>query len=55
VQVDRVPAFQINLPGARYDAVRRAVFQEDPARVLEGIPGVAAVGRISRLPGLSLR
>lgn len=50
-QADRVLTFEINLPGARYNAVRRAAFSEELARELEGIPGVTAAGGISRLPG----
>jgi predicted permease len=42
--------FQVNLPSARYDAERRASFQEELARRLETIPGVKAAGGISRLP-----
>ena len=34
----------------RYDAARRASFQEELARRLETIPGVTAAGGISRLP-----
>lgn len=42
--------FQVNLPSARYDAERRAWFQEELARRLETIPGVNAAGGTSRLP-----
>jgi predicted permease len=42
--------FEVNLPTARYDAARRAIFQEDLSRVLATIPGVRAAGGISRLP-----
>ena len=55
-QVDlgfRVPqalTFEVNLPSARYDAGKRAVFQEQLARQLQAIPGVIEAGGISRLP-----
>ena len=42
--------FDVNLPAIRYDADRRAVFQEDLARRLQTIPGVTAAGGISFLP-----
>jgi putative ABC transport system permease protein len=42
--------FQVNLPSAKYDAERRAWFQEELARRLETIPGVTAAGGTSRLP-----
>ena len=47
---DAALTFQVNLPTARYDAERRAWFQEELARRLETIPGVSAAGGISRLP-----
>jgi putative ABC transport system permease protein len=47
---DRVVTFDINLPSVRYDAERRASFQEDLARRLAAIPGVTAAGGTSRLP-----
>ena len=37
-RVDRVLTFDVNLPSVRYDAARRAVFQEDLARRLAAIP-----------------
>jgi putative ABC transport system permease protein len=49
-RVDRVLTFDVNLPSVRYDAARRAIFQEDLARRLAAIPGVAAAGGTSRLP-----
>jgi len=49
-RVDRVLTFEAHLPGARYDAARRAAFQETLAGRLESIPGVTAAGGISRLP-----
>ena len=49
-RVDRVLTFDVNLPSIRYDAARRAVFQEDLARRLAAIPGVTAAGGTSRLP-----
>jgi predicted permease len=50
-RVERVLTFEVHLPTARYDAARRAAFQEELARRLETIPGVTAAGGISRLPG----
>ena len=49
-RVDRVLTFDVNLPSVRYDAARRAVFQEDLARRLAAIPGVTGAGGTSRLP-----
>ncbi|RPI57324.1 MAG: FtsX-like permease family protein [Acidobacteria bacterium] len=49
-RVDGVLAFDVNLPTIRYDAARRAAFQEDLARRLRTIPGVTAAGAISFLP-----
>ncbi len=50
VRVDGVLTFEVNLPTVRYDAARRAVFQEELARTLEALPGVTAAGGTSRLP-----
>ena len=50
-RVERVLTFDVNLPGARYDADRRASFHEELAERLATIPGVAAAGGTSRLPG----
>ena len=47
---DRALALEVHLPTARYDAPRRADFQEEIARRFEAIPGVRAAGGISRLP-----
>ncbi len=47
---DRALALEVHLPTARYDAPRRADFQEEIARRVEAIPGVRAAGGISRLP-----
>ena len=49
-RVDRVLTFEVNLPSVRYDAERRADFQEDLDRRLRAIPGVSATGGISFLP-----
>jgi putative ABC transport system permease protein len=49
-RVTRVLTFDVNLPSVRYDAGRRAAFQEDLARRLMEIPGVTAAGGTSRLP-----
>jgi predicted permease len=50
VRVDRVLTFEVNLPSIRYDAARRASFQEALADRLETIPGVTGAGGTSRLP-----
>jgi putative ABC transport system permease protein len=50
-RIDRVLTFEMNLPSVRYDADRRADFQEELARRLRTIPGVTAAGGISFLPG----
>jgi predicted permease len=50
VRVERVLTFEVNLPAIRYDAARRASFQEMLADRFETIPGVTAAGGISRLP-----
>jgi putative ABC transport system permease protein len=49
-RIDRVLTFDVSLPGIRYDAERRALFQEELARRLGTIPGVTAAGGTSRLP-----
>ena len=49
-RVDGVLTFEVNLPTVRYDAERRAAFQEELARRLRTIPGVTAAGGISFLP-----
>lgn len=49
-RIERMLTFDVGLPTVRYDARRRAVFQEALARALETIPGVTAAGGISRLP-----
>jgi predicted permease len=49
-RVDRVSSFDVNLPSVRYDAERRAGFQEDLAQRLATIPGAFAAGGTSRLP-----
>lgn len=49
-RIERVLAFDVSLPSVRYDAARRAAFQEELARRLEAIPGVTAAGGTSRLP-----
>ena len=46
-RVDGVLTFDVNLPSVRYDAARRAAFQEELARRLRTIPGVTAAGGIS--------
>jgi len=49
-RVDGVLTFDVNLPTVRYDAERRATFQEELAHRLRSIPGVVAAGGISFLP-----
>jgi predicted permease len=49
-RTERVLAFEVNLPTARYDAVRRAAFHEALAGNLLTVPGVTAAGGISYLP-----
>ncbi len=49
-RVERVLTFEVNLPTSRYNAERRAVFQEELAHTIQTIPGVIAAGGISRLP-----
>lgn len=48
--IDRVLTFDLSLPAARYNAERRAAFQEELARRIEGIPGVVSAGGTSHLP-----
>ena len=48
--VDGVLSFDVNLPSVRYDANRRATFQEKLAQRLAAIPGVTAAGGTSSLP-----
>jgi putative ABC transport system permease protein len=49
-RVERVLTFDVSLPSARYDAARRAAFQEDLARRIAAIPGVRAADGTSRFP-----
>jgi putative ABC transport system permease protein len=51
VQVNGALVFDLNLPGARYDAAGRARLYADFARRVERIPGVTAAGGVSKLPG----
>ena len=50
IRVGDVLTFDVNLPSVRYDALRRAEFQEELPRRLEALPGVIAAGAISFLP-----
>jgi putative ABC transport system permease protein len=50
VRYDRVFTFDVNLPGARYDAGRRAIFHEELSQRLATLPGVTTAGGTSRLP-----
>jgi predicted permease len=50
LSIDGVLTFDVNVPSGRYDANRRAVFQEALAQRLTAIPGVRAAGGTSSLP-----
>lgn len=49
-ETERVLAFELSLPSARYDAARRASFQEELAARIEAVPAVSYAGAISRTP-----
>ncbi len=51
VKAEGVLTFELNLPAARYDSTARAQFYEAFAQQAAAIPGVRAVGGVSRLPG----
>ena len=50
IRVEDVLTFDVNLPSIRYNAQRRAEFQEELPRRLEALPGAIAAGAISFLP-----
>ena len=50
VHVEGILTFNLSLPAVRYDAGRRAAFQEELVRRIETIPGVTKAGSTSRLP-----
>ena len=50
VDGDRALVFELHLPDARYDSTARALFYEDIAARIARLPGVHAVGGISKLP-----
>lgn len=50
VDGDRALVFELHLPDARYDSTARALFYEDIAARIARVPGVLAVGGISKLP-----
>ncbi len=51
IRTPNVMTFEVHLPGGRYgDPQQRARFHVDFQRRISGIPGVAAVGAVSRLP-----
>jgi putative ABC transport system permease protein len=54
-RVERVLTFEVSLPGVRYDAARRAAFQEELARRVETIAGVTTAGGTSHLPATGTR
>lgn len=49
-RVEHVLTFDLNLPSARYDAERSAIFGSEMARRLEAMRGATAAGAISFLP-----
>jgi len=51
IRPDGVLAFELHLPGARYDSTARAHFYETVAERLAALPGVTAAGGVSKLPG----
>jgi putative ABC transport system permease protein len=54
-RVERVMTFNLSLPTIRYDAARRAAFQEELAGRMETIPGATAAGGTSFLPAIGSR
>lgn len=50
IRTDRVVSFELNLPEARYEPPRRAVFHREMANRLAGLSGATAVGATSWLP-----
>jgi putative ABC transport system permease protein len=50
IAADGVLAFEVHLPAARYDSLRRAAFHEELARRLTALAGVESVGAVSWLP-----
>src|SRR5690348_8567745 len=50
VDGDHALVFELHLPDARYDSTARALFYEDIAARIARLPGVRAVGGISKLP-----
>jgi putative ABC transport system permease protein len=50
VKTTDVLTFQLNLPDSRYDSLARARTYERVASALEALPGVRAVGGVSKLP-----
>ena len=51
IRAENVLTFQVNLPGGRYsEAESRASFHRELHRRLSALPGVTAVGAVSRLP-----
>jgi predicted permease len=54
-RTERILTFEVALPNVRYDALRRATFQEELARRLERIPGVTRAGGTSQLPAIGTR
>ncbi|MDB4874810.1 MAG: permease [Gemmatimonadetes bacterium] len=50
VATNDVLAFELNLPGARYDSTARGALYERFARAVEAIPRVRAAGGVSKLP-----
>lgn len=50
IKPQNVLTFELNLPVSRYDSVARGIAYERVAQELRALPGVRAVGGISRLP-----
>jgi predicted permease len=51
---DHAMAFEVSLPGARYhDAAARTAFAREVESRIGALPGVVAIGRVTRLPMLS--
>ena len=54
-RTERMLTFEVALPSVRYNALRRATFQEELPRRLERIPGVTRAGGPSPLPAIGTR
>jgi predicted permease len=54
IRPERVLAFQLNLPSARYDSTARARVYQDVTERFSRMPGVRAAGAISKLPATGM-